>query len=64
MNENRKTRDSSNVDKIIHAAATLAIEDMHMDKDIINNLLLVAQKEKTIDDCIKELDALYGRSTK
>ena len=51
----------SKAEKIVQVASTLAIEDMYIGTDIIQNLLAVAKNEKTIDDCIRELDEIYGR---
>ena len=51
----------SKAEKIVHVASTLAIEEMYIGTDIIQNLLAVAKNEKTIDDCIRELDEIYGR---
>ena len=51
---------NSGIEKIIQVASTLAIEDMVVTDDIVQNLLEVSQKKKTIDDCIKELDKIYG----
>lgn len=57
----KKTRiANSGIEKIIQVASTLAIEDMVVTDDIVQNLLEVSQKKKTIDDCIKELDKIYG----
>ena len=57
----KKTRiANSGIEKIIQVASTLAIEDMVVADDIVQNLLEVSQKKKTIDDCIKELDKIYG----
>ena len=62
MIENKKARGILSTEKIIQVAATLAIEEMYVGEDIINNLLAVGKKEKTIDDCIRELDKIYGES--
>lgn len=51
----------TSAEKIVQVASTLAIEEMYIENDIINNLKAVANKEKTIEDCIKELDKIYGR---
>lgn len=51
---------SSNTEKVIQVVSTLAIEDMHVTPDIIKNLKAIANKEKTVEDCIKELDDVYG----
>ncbi|MEE0920671.1 MAG: hypothetical protein U0L56_11665 [Lachnospiraceae bacterium] len=51
----------SKAEKIVQVASTLAIEEMYIGTDIIQNLLAVAKNEKTIDDCIRELDEIYGR---
>ena len=57
----KKTRiANSGIEKIIQVASTLAIEDMVVTDDIFQNLLEVSQKKKSIDDCIKELDKIYG----
>ena len=48
------------VEKIIQVASTLAIEDMSVGSDIVQNLVAVSRGEKTIDDCIKELDERYS----
>lgn len=59
-----KTKSSSvlsNTDKIVQVASTLAIEEMYVGKDIIQNLIAIGNKEKTVEECIKELDKKYGR---
>lgn len=50
----------TSTEKIIQVASTLAIEEMYIENDIITNLQAVANKEKTIEDCIRELDEIYG----
>ena len=39
----------SKAEKIVQVASTLAIEEMYIGTDIIQNLLAVAKNEKTID---------------
>ena len=47
--------------KVAQVAATLAIENMYMSKQLRNELLLVAQKKKSSKDIIAELNRMYGR---
>ncbi len=52
----------SDTEIIVQVASTLAIEEMFIGKDIIENLQAVTQKKKTINDCIKELDEIYDET--
>lgn len=52
-------KETSSIDKIAQVASTLAIEEMFVSNDIINNLMAVTNKQKTIEDLIKELDEIY-----
>lgn len=47
--------------KVAQVAATLAIENMYMSKQLRNELLLVAQKKKSSKDIIAELNRMYAR---
>lgn len=51
-------------EKIIAAqnvVATMAIEDMYFDKDMVKDFSDVINGKKTPEDIIKELDKKYGR---
>ncbi len=56
----RNKEKSNSIEKIVQVASTLAIEEMQISSDIVQNLMAVSRNEKTIDDCIKELDELYA----
>ena len=47
--------------KLANAVASLAIEDMYVDKDFIGELIKVSNGEKTYDDVIQEVIKEYAR---
>lgn len=42
-------------------AATMAIEDMYLDKDFLNKMLQVSRGEKTTEEIIEEIKREYAR---
>lgn len=49
-------------DMVRQVVATLAIEDMYVSEEFKKELLLVAQKKKSADDLIAELDKKYTKN--
>ena len=58
--KNKSEEKSNGVEKIVQVASTLSIEEIPISPDIVQNLMAVSRNEKTIDDCIKELDEFYA----
>ena len=56
-----KSMQTSTVDKAIQVASTLAIENIFLNNDAKKNLIALANKEKTAEDFISELNKKYGR---
>ena len=52
---------TSTVDKAIQVASTLAIENIFLNNETKKNLVAIANKEKTAEDFIAELNKKYGR---
>ena len=52
---------TSTVDKAIQVAATLAIENILLTNEAKENLVAIANKKKTVEDFIAELNKKYGR---
>ncbi len=52
---------TSTVDKAIQVASTLAIENIFLNNEAKENLVAIANKEKTAEDFIAELNKKYGR---
>ncbi len=52
----------SSLDKAIQVISTLAISGFCLDEVAKENLIAIANKEKTTDDVLKELDKKYGKS--
>ena len=45
--------------RVVQVAATLAVENMYMSKEFLNELLLVSKGEKSSKDLLAELDKKY-----
>lgn len=52
---------TSTIDKAIQVASTLAIENIFLNNEAKENLIAIANKEKTAEDFIAELNKKYGR---
>ena len=53
--------DISAKSKVTQVASTLAIENMYMSKQFLNELLLIAQNKKNSKEVLAELDRMYVR---
>ncbi|MCR4717245.1 MAG: hypothetical protein K5656_08695 [Lachnospiraceae bacterium] len=60
--EGRTKVELSSLDKAIQVISTLAISGFCLDEVAKENLIAIANKEKTTDDVLKELDKKYGKS--